>query len=238
MKIAVCDNEQIYIDSIKAAIDKYVGCKKGEDKDIFRIETFMSGEALLQSDMDYDIFFLDIEMEDGMDGLQTAQLIRAQGIDTPVVYVTGYEKYWRRAYRVHAFDYLTKPIKYEDVVRILDELYRRAEKYSDEKLEFTGLNGQIYVSANDIVYLMISGRRDVVLRTGQREIRIKGSLADIYAQLNPRQFVMTHRTCIVNMKYVTGVENLYDIIMSTGEFCPLAQRKKKEFLKALSDYAL
>lgn len=47
-------------------------------------------------------------------------------------------------------------------------------------------------------------------------------------------FYMPHRCCIINLRFVCNVVNDYDIIMENGEFLPLAQKKKEEFLHKLS----
>ena len=64
MKIAICDDEQIYIDDIKKHIDFY-----SSQNDIdFDIHTFSSGADLLKSNVKFDIAILDVEMDE-MNGI-------------------------------------------------------------------------------------------------------------------------------------------------------------------------
>lgn len=57
----------------------------------------------------------------------------------------------------------------------------------------------------------------------------KENLADIYTKLHHNIFYMLHRCCIINLRFVSNVMNVYDIAMENGDFVPLAQKKKDDF---------
>lgn len=42
-------------------------------------------------------------------------------MNVPIVYITSYIDYWRRAYKVHAFDFITKPFKPEDLYKVMKD---------------------------------------------------------------------------------------------------------------------
>jgi two-component system response regulator YesN len=75
-----------------------------------------------------DIIISDIRMPI-MDGLEMVKHLSDQAIDIPVVFLTGYDEfqYVQQALRLHAFDYLLKPVKDEDMQRILTRFMK--EKY-------------------------------------------------------------------------------------------------------------
>ena len=66
-KVAVCDDEKIFIDDVVA--------KLNEQSEDCEIVSFLSGEELLNSTLDFNIVFLDIEMT-GIDGINTAFSLR------------------------------------------------------------------------------------------------------------------------------------------------------------------
>lgn len=67
--------------------------------------------ALLKGNQ-YDLVITDIKMP-GMDGLELANYVRANQPDTDIIILTGYGEfdYARAAVRVHAADYLLKPLQ-------------------------------------------------------------------------------------------------------------------------------
>ena len=71
-KIAVCDDEQIFIDDAVA--------KLKEQSEHCEISEYTSGEELLNSPLEFNIIFLDIEMT-GINGINTAFLLRERKYD-------------------------------------------------------------------------------------------------------------------------------------------------------------
>ena len=67
-----------------------------------------------------DVVFTDIRMP-GMGGLELLSAIHEVSPDTLVVMISGYEEfsYAQKAVQEHAFDYLVKPIKQEEIDRVL-----------------------------------------------------------------------------------------------------------------------
>ena len=87
-KIAICDDEP--------AVRKQMEAYFKELESVFCISYFESGEALLESDVLYDVIFLDIDMK-GISGIDTARKIRVRDKKAKIIYVTAYEDF--RVYR-------------------------------------------------------------------------------------------------------------------------------------------
>ena len=102
ISIAIVDDEKVIREQIKFFVEK----KQTESV----IDTYSSGEELLMADRDYDIIFLDIQM-DGMNGIDTARALRQKTEDTVLIFITGVKEYVFDAFDVAAFHYLIKPIE-------------------------------------------------------------------------------------------------------------------------------
>ena len=80
MKIAVCDDEPIFLEMIRKELEQYY-----KSLDVM-IETFHSGEDLLRvikrNPQIYRCIFLDIEMP-GLSGLDTAEKVKEMGLSIP-----------------------------------------------------------------------------------------------------------------------------------------------------------
>jgi PAS domain S-box-containing protein len=84
----------------------------------------MAVEAFLRER--FDLVFLDIQMP-RMDGCQAARAIRDRGKGAPGMPIVGLSAHAQEAARTNALShgmthYLCKPIRFEDVVRLLDEI--------------------------------------------------------------------------------------------------------------------
>ena len=103
MKIAICDDEK---KASEALLEILRECPESVEK----TDVYFSGEELLRAKEQYDLLFLDIDME-GIDGIETARKIRLKDKKVKIVYVTAYSEYAGKAFSVHAFGYLLKPVK-------------------------------------------------------------------------------------------------------------------------------
>ena len=76
-----------------------------------------------------DVVFTDIRMP-GLSGLELLQAIPEVSPDTKVVIISGYAEfsYAKEAVQHHAYDYLLKPIKEEDLARVMSSLTREASE--------------------------------------------------------------------------------------------------------------
>ncbi len=105
MRIAICDDEEIYRVQLKTILDKLL---INVDYDI---DTFSDGNILSDAfgKCPYDLVFLDIEMP-AVDGITLARKIRAKSENAFIVFLTSHIEYALEGYEVNALRYLTKPV--------------------------------------------------------------------------------------------------------------------------------
>ena len=86
-RLGICDDTQLDIACLTEHIKHYMISYNIQ----FEIESFQSGEALLQAQRKhpFQILLLDIEMP-GMDGVSMARAIRRENEAVQIVFVTGY----------------------------------------------------------------------------------------------------------------------------------------------------
>ena len=77
-----------------------------------------------------NVILSDINMPN-LDGLQMLENVRAKGLDTPVILLTGYRdtKKMQRAWAACVFDYLDKPFKQDVLVQLAENAYDYGEDY-------------------------------------------------------------------------------------------------------------
>ena len=75
LEIAVCDDEPVMRKELFAHFSSYMAKKQDMD---YRISSFENGNQLLESGCEFDLIFLDIQMEQP-DGMETARRLRRRG---------------------------------------------------------------------------------------------------------------------------------------------------------------
>ncbi len=168
-----------------------------------------------------DVVFLDIQMP-GLSGLEVADTWRAEGRLPAIVFVTAFDEYAVEAFRLHALDYLTKPI---DPERFAEALERVRERLGQENRG--DLDGRLralleqhekrqavrphLVVRVDDRYLLVPTAGVHALEAVGNYVQLHGeksrhllraTLAATEARLDPRRFVRVHRSWIVNLDHV------------------------------------
>ena len=112
MKIAICDDEAIFRKELKKHIDNY---SKQKHLDII-CDEFNNGHQLISSKNQYDVIFLDHQM-DNITGLETAKKLRENNNDTDIIFLTSYPHIVFDTFSVNTFRFLVKPIDDEKLYK-------------------------------------------------------------------------------------------------------------------------
>ena len=216
LHIAVCDDDIKTLDEVKQILTDYCRAKKLAAK----VSAYCDGTDLLASEESFDIIFLDIEMQQS-NGIEVAQKIRRMDMNVP--------------YKVHAFDFITKPFKPEELCEVMRDYLAALDDASEETITFPTDDGVACFKINDIYYFMFEAKKKVYVYTADGRVLVRENLTDIYNMLNKERFYQTRRDCVLNLKYVQKIQNEFVIIMKNGDMLPLAQKKKDEFVRKLSN---
>lgn len=239
IRIAVCDDEMEVTDDVERCILKY-----GSENNIdFKIEKYSSGEALLKANLCFDVIFLDIIMNK-IDGIETGKAIKNGNIKTHIVYITNFTNYSMSAHKVHAFDFIEKPIDYIKISEVLGDLVKYMSD-SQETAEFirikTDSGVETLINIDDIRYFKYMESRRVIMYTTDNKddngLVIRDTIYELYDRLNKSKFFIPHRAYIINFKFVRSAEmKEFKIIMTNEEIIYISQKKRKEFKEELHKY--
>lgn len=226
IKIAICDDEVTILNKMKEIINNY-------NKRDIEIYAYENGESLLKEDISFDIMFLDIDMT-GINGIETAKKLRKYDKKVKIIYVTNYTDYTSYAFGVHAFGYIVKPVKYEEVYHQLDEALSYMVEENEEILEFITNNGVVRVDVKDIYYFEYQSRK-VIMKTREGEFILKEKISEIGNYMEKYGFIMPHKSFSVNLYHVKSIKG-YDIYMMNESIIPLSQKKSSQFRDELNIY--
>ncbi|HET6723025.1 MAG TPA: LytTR family DNA-binding domain-containing protein [Chitinophagaceae bacterium] len=205
-----------------------------------------------------DLVFLDIEMP-GMTGID---LIRS--IPNPnfhVVFVTAYDAYAIEAFELSAIDYLLKPIGADKVERVINKIKENIRKHhlrmneqlhQLEKILKMHTNGNenkigvgmadkiVFVNIPDILYCEAQGNyTNVILYDGKKIVASK-TLGDFENQLVGKNFFRVHHSYLINMNRVKEFQRYEGgyVVMENNIKLEVSQRKRKDFLDAISSFVI
>jgi len=118
IRAVLIDDEIVGTDLLKRLLEK-----RG---DVEVVGVFNNTAELLKAmpNLSADAAFVDIEMP-GMNGLQLAEALRNINEDIEIVFVTAYRQYALDAFRVHAANYLLKPVTRDWLDQALEGIRRR-----------------------------------------------------------------------------------------------------------------
>lgn len=228
-RIAVCDDDQTFRDALEEYISAYMKARSVECE----IVCFSDGSLLLASDMNFNIVFLDIEMTNS-NGIEVAEEIRRNDVKLPIVYVSSYTDYWRRAYKVHAYDFITKPVNRDRLISVLDDYMDNLSKPDEDTVTLRSLDGDVVLRTENIYYFEFEAKKKVCVHTTEGLVTVRGNLTDIFDMLDKEQFYQSRRDCVLNLRHVQKISEDYNIVMSNGDIIPLAHKKKNDFIEKLS----
>ena len=199
------------------------------------VRFFASGDELLASSQQLrtcQILFLDIYMP-GLSGVETARRLRTAGFDTAIVFATTSIDHGLDSFDVWAADYLTKPFREEEIDRALDwclehlpEPMRVLSVYSEgETQEFP---------LSSICYLEVFGHRTHI-HTLQKIVVVRRGLDDLETAIDSPDFLRCHRSFLVNMNHVMGLEGS-NFRMSDKALVPISIAHQQRVRSAFIDW--
>jgi two-component system, LytTR family, response regulator len=165
-----------------------------------------------------DLVFLDVQMP-GLDGFGVIQSLNAAKIPLPrVVFITAHDRFALRAFEVHAFDYLLKPVseeRFREALRrakiqheqstdgfasrlgeMLEQLQR--EKSLTDRLLVQEDSRSIFVLVKEITWVE-ADRNYVLLHCGKKTHTLRSTLDALQNTLDPKLFVRINRGTLVRL---------------------------------------
>lgn len=205
--------------------------------DIF-ITACESGEQLLfcfeEMDREANVIFLDIVMG-GDNGLDTAKKLRERGCKAELVFLTAKPEYVFDSFEVSPANYI---LKNQMTKKRLEEVFLKAVNTSGKKRRelFSCENATVRrnIPVSDIYYFEVQNRKVTVYYGGQSFV-FYASLEEVEQRLASDVFVRIHRSYLVNLSYVEGIER--NFIMLPGEIrLPLGITYVKKVKEAMNHY--
>ncbi|MEP2990400.1 MAG: LytTR family DNA-binding domain-containing protein [Parasphingorhabdus sp.] len=174
--------------------------------DISHIRLASNGlEALRAIEVEIpDVILLDVDMPD-ISGIEVAEKCKLQEKKPEIIFTTAHSKYAVRAFRLHAADFLLKPVKEsllsEAVERVIEKLGKTeainfGEVPKDAVLWVKDGEGSLQIRCSDIDHI-VAEQDYMRLCLLDRSFLIHGTMQSLVKLLPQDMFVRIHRSTMV-----------------------------------------
>jgi len=150
-----------------------------------------------------------------------------------IVFTTSSPDHGLDGYSVKALQYLLKPVEYAALKDTMDDcmaIFADSLQY----IEVVTDRVAVKIPLKDILYIEIHAHY-ALIHTVNDIIKCRITLDEVEKQLVGKTFLRTHRSFIVNMRYIKSVED-NDFILTNNEAVPIRKNDKLKVKQAYMDY--
>lgn len=216
------------------------------DPDIGSIEECDSGAAAVESvrRRKPDLAFLDVQMPE-CDGFDVLELLGHE-LPPAIVFVTAHDEYALRAFEAGALDYLLKPFDDARFARALARAKEKIAHYASpqqapRRLVVRTPGRLLFIDVADIDWVEAASYY-ACIHIGQETHVIRRTLAELERDLGEDKFLRIHRSTIVNLERVRGLEvqrsGEYAVVLRSGVQLRLSRSYKKPLQERLAGMSL
>jgi len=246
MKVVICEDNIPILKQIANYIKNYAFMENNSIEVV--LQAARATEVLSYLEVSQaDCYFLDIDLNSPITGMDLAQKIRTISPLATIIFVTTHSEMAQLTftYRIEALDFIVKDTFTDLKSSIIEALIVAYDKYKklgthQEETYYTIEIGEYVknVSMHDILYFETSNiAHKICVNTLQGHFEFYSSLHDI--EETTKKFFRVHRAYVVNLLNVIEInKKKRQVILKNGFTCPVSIRRIKKLEKALRQYSV
>lgn len=211
MNVCICDDNKRFLDRLRAKIEPYSD----------NIYTYTTVDDLIKDGITFDLAFLDIELNDETDGFSAAKHVFNMNNECLIAFFTSHNEFAIKGYDFRAFKYILKQDEEKVIDKKIEDMF---DEYNKRNKHIQGsYNGEIFkIAVKDILYIE-SYKRLVLFYTMHEKYEMYGTFRDIVSELSDYGFVQSHRSYLVNLKYISSLSKT-NVILSNETVLPVGKK--------------
>lgn len=232
IQIVICDDQKYSVKSIEILLKK---CEFLKDYQ-YQIYTFTSSISMFEfakkTNIKFDIAFLDIELGKSTLGTDVGTQLKTINPDTLLIYVSGYDCYYKDLVKAEPFYFIDKPVDSEKLKQPMENAINRLLHLNQDysyRFKFNGITFK-------------TDLKDVICFESQHRIiqihHAKGDNAQFYNKLDNVEaeiekicpyFVRVNKSFYVNTNYISNISTTH--ICVDGIALKISPKYKKSISK-------
>ena len=217
--IAVCDDEQLYLDRTRTMLEQYAAAHDIE----YAVEVYSNPSELLdriEAGERHSIYLLDIYMP-GVSGMSVATELRSKGVRSPIIFLTSSTEHAVEAFGVDATHYLLKPYTQQNFFAAMDKAMQSISLHAEESIVLKIGGEYRNVPVDRIMYCEAADNYQRLWMKDGSELLVRMTASELYDLLeNFGCFHRCGRAYILNLNHVTKV-TASTAVLKTGAELPL-----------------
>ncbi len=226
LKIAVCDDDEKSINSMKFILRYFVN-------EMIDVDIFRSGRDLMKridNQEDYNIILLDIDMP-GITGFDIARKVYSKSYGDNLIFVSNMENLVYESLEFRPFRFVRKKFLEEELPKAIRAWLDMYGESSHLEIIFNDIAFRIRIS--DIVYIEVNGHA-LYIHTTENVYKVRKRMIDFEYLIDTSSFIRIHNSYLCNMMFIKSIESCRCILYN-GQELRIAQKRladcKKEYWK-------
>ena len=170
-----------------------------------------------------DLIFLDIQLSDGL----SFEIFEQINIKSAVIFITAYDEYALRAFKLNSIDYLLKPIDEEELAIAISKFQNQFQQHNINSLDFEAIKRMLVnpiakeyrkrfsikigqqlkvIDLAEIECFYSENKGTYIHTIDNRDYLIDSSLEVVETELNPKDFFRINRKYIIPMQSVKEIQ--------------------------------
>lgn len=185
------------------------------------LESVKQGVNWLMKNPHPELIFLDIRLTDGL----SFELFEKVNVESPVIFVTAYDEYAIRAFKVNSIDYLVKPVDFNELRAAIDkfkklkihipaEFIQSVLKQVDAKFKsrfLVKIGDQLkHIQTEDIAYFIFEDTMVMAVTKAKSSLPMDYSLDQLEQMLDPKDFFRLNRKIISNISSIAKIHSYFN----------------------------
>ena len=232
MRIAVCDDDNASLKMLEKAITDAFS----KFTDEFDVRIFSDGKALLDEHkkVQFDIVFLDIDMP-VISGFDVADNLNKDS-EALIVFLTSHDELVYSSIKFQPFRFIRKSCLRDELTEAVEALINAfSKRMMSTKYKFQTKNGDVFLNLQKIIYIEIYGHWLKIHIDSGKSVECYGSLTALEKQLAAFDFIRTHKSYLVNCRYIYSLQTK-QIILDDQTAIPLSRYKAEAVKEKYQKY--
>lgn len=235
LRLALCDDDPKELHHCSALLDQYQ-LTRNVDITYTAFQSPLELLTAIEHGIHYDILFLDIVMP-GINGITTAEEIRKWDSSVKIIFMTTSSEFAVESYTVGAYFYQLKPIYFEALASLLDNVILELDNEQDHSLIIRCKTGISRIPIPKLMYCEVLGRTLLYHMANGAIFESIGSMQDLKNALLPfPRFLSPHRSFLINMDYISNI-TYKEILLLNQTRIPIPRGRYSKIKESFLAYA-